>query len=143
MDTTDQQISYQVYDSGYRGACPRETVEPVTGINVISKEFPQVTHIRNEGKRTHSQESRHKAEGMVVGASDIVLPGCPAFVCELKRKDKTKSRVSKEQIDYLEACAASGAFACIAYGHEEALRAFNDWRAVLIKSGYRGIESIE
>lgn len=120
--------SVKIYDSGYRGDCPVESLEQVTTIQYIRKICPTVVHIRNEGARSHRQAIRHRAEGMTKGASDIMIPGAPAFVCELKRADKTKSRVTKEQQAYLEQCAADGAFACVAYGHEQAIMAFQDWR---------------
>lgn len=84
-------------------------------------------HPRNEGKRTYNQTTKQKSEGLTKGASDIIIPGKPAFVCELKRKDKTKSRVEPEQIDYLAASIDLGAFGCIAYGHASAIEAFHEW----------------
>lgn len=85
-------------------------------------------HPRNEGKRHHVQVAREKAEGMTPGASDIIIPGAPSFVCELKRKDHTKSRWQAEQEEYLQACRQAGAFVCVALGWEAALEAFNNWR---------------
>lgn len=119
----------KIFDSGYRGECPRESAEQVTAVAYMRKHCPTVVHIRNEGARSFNQAARQQAEGMTKGASDIVIPGSPAFVCELKRKDKTKSRLSKEQKSYLEQCEATGAFACVAYGHEQAIEAFKQWLA--------------
>ena len=84
-------------------------------------------HPRNEGKRTHLQAAKEKSEGMATGATDIVIPGRPAFVCELKRRDHTKSKLADEQLAYLRAAAASGAYACIALGVDAAWDALNDW----------------
>lgn len=119
--------SVKIYDGGYRGECPLESLEQITVVQYIRKRKPTVVHIRNEGVRTARQAIRHRAEGMTKGASDIVIPGSPAFVCELKRADRTKSRIGKDQMRYLEQCATDGAFACIAYGHEQAIKAFHDW----------------
>jgi len=116
-----------VYGGEYRGACPVESAEQITVINYIRGICPNVIHPRNEGKRTYNQTTKQKAEGLTTGASDIIIPGKPAFVCELKRKDRTKSRVEPEQIDYLAASMELGAFSCIAYGHESALEAFHEW----------------
>ena len=99
--------------------------------NVLRREYPEIgkiaLHIRNEGKRTVQQAIRQKAEGMVSGASDIIIPGCPAFVCELKRADHTQSRWQDGQIEYLEACKNNGAFVCVALGHKAALEALKVW----------------
>lgn len=84
-------------------------------------------HVRNEGKKHRNQYAKEQAEGLTAGASDIQIPGCPAFVCELKRKDKTKSRLSKDQKEYLKTAHSLGAFTCVAYGWEQAWEAFEDW----------------
>lgn len=126
-DTTGQKILIPVYGGEYRGKCPLESAEQVTAINYIRGRCPNVIHPRNEGKRHHNQTTKQKAEGLTKGASDIIIPGSPAFVCELKRKDKTKSRVEPEQVDYLAESIKLGAFCCIAYGHEAAIEAFKEW----------------
>lgn len=119
-------------DMDYRSKkCPTETAEQITFFNVLRREYPEIgkiaLHIRNEGKRTVQQAIRQKAEGMVSGASDIIIPGCPAFVCELKRADHTQSRWQDGQVEYLEACKNNGAFVCVALGHKAALEALKVW----------------
>jgi hypothetical protein len=71
---------------------------------------------------------QQKAEGMVAGAADIIIPGDPTFVCELKRQDHTKSVWQPNQIDFLEECHGSGAFVCVALGYEAALEAVDEWK---------------
>lgn len=119
-------------DLNYRGDCPQEALEQVTFFNRIRKQHPETLgvialHPRNEGRRHHSQVSREKSEGMTTGASDIIIPGCPAFVCELKRRDHTKSTITDDQLNYLRAAQAAGAFACIALGADAATAALNEW----------------
>ncbi len=116
-----------MYGGEYRGKCPVESAEQITVINYIRDICPNVIHPRNEGKRTYNQTTKQKAEGLTVGASDIIIPGNPAFVCELKRKDRTKSRVEPDQVDYLRESLQLGSFGCIAYGHEAAIEAFKEW----------------
>lgn len=65
---------------------------------------------------------------MSTGATDIVIPGRPAFVCELKRRDHTKSVIADAQLDYMRAAQAAGAYVCIALGVDAAWEAFQDWR---------------
>lgn len=75
------------------------------------------------------QSAKEKSEGMTTGASDIIIPGAPSFVCELKRRDITKSKIGKEQLAYLLAAKEAGAHVCIALGVDAAWQAFIEWRA--------------
>ena len=124
-----------VYGSqSFRGDCPSEVAEQMTFFNQVRKIphlAPIAMHIRNEGKRTHNQVARQKAEGMVTGAADIIIPGAPAFVCELKRRDHTKSRFQKGQLEYLQAAHHMGAFVCVALGHEAATDALKKWLTII------------
>jgi hypothetical protein len=119
----------KVYDSGFRGKCPLEAAEQATFFNRIRREYPDTygkiaTHIKNEGRRTPQQIQKDRAQGLTKGASDIIIPCSPAFVCELKRKDRTKSTVYDEQIEYLKAAHDLGGFSCLAFGVDEAWEAF-------------------
>jgi hypothetical protein len=119
-------------DMDYRGECPSETLEQVTFFARLRTNWPDswgriAVHIRNEGQRTYMQAARQKAEGMTKGASDVMIPGSPAFVCEIKRRDHTKSRFQDGQEEYLIAAQKLGAFVCIALGADAATEAFNDY----------------
>lgn len=133
MNLIDQ--PFKIYgNAGYRGACPTEALEQITFFNRIRAQHPKswgliATHIRNEGKRNVRQAARQKAEGLTSGASDIIIPGRVTFICEMKRRDHTKSKWQPAQIDYLTAAADAGAFACVALGCDAAWEAFGDWIA--------------
>ena len=121
-------------DTSYRGDCPTETAEQIAFFNIIRRDYPGVgstaIHPKNEEKRKGKdfyKLKKDKALGLTPGASDIIIPGSPSFVCEMKRKDHTKSKWQKDQLLYLEACKDSGAFVCVAFGYEAALEAFNEW----------------
>ena len=119
-------------DPKWRGDCPQESVEQVTFFARLRRQYPDTygrlaIHPRNEGKRTHYQTARQKAEGMTPGASDIVIPGAPAFVCEMKRRDRTQSQWQEGQAEYLQAAQNAGAFVCVALGCDAAWEAFNEW----------------
>lgn len=120
-------------DIDYRNKkCPTETAEQITFFNWLRREYPDsygliAIHIRNEGKRTIHQAIREKAEGMVSGAADIVIPGCPTFICELKRIDHTLCKWQEGQQEYLQAAKNNGAFVCVALGHKAAMEAFKEW----------------
>lgn len=64
--------------------------------------------------------------GMVKGASDIIIAGCPSLLIEMKSKNKS-SKVSPDQVEYLLNAQALGSAVCIAYGWEAALQAVGDW----------------
>lgn len=124
-------------DQKWRGRCPKEELEQVTFFNRLRREYPDTygliaLHPRNEQQLRGSQHRilmQQKAEGMTPGASDIVIPGSPAFVCEMKRKDHTLSSWQDGQVEYLAAAQAAGAFACVALGWEAAWTAFMEWKA--------------
>lgn len=120
-------------DVTYRGDCPKEAFEQASFFARLRREYPNTwgrlgLHIRNEGRRTVTQMRRIKAEGgFVAGASDIVIPGNPTFVCEMKRRDITQSKWEPGQQDYLRAASDAGAFTCVALGAEAAWEAFQKW----------------
>lgn len=122
-------------DTKYRGKCPSEGMEQMSFFNRIRREFPTsygliALHPRNEGLKIGGQLAaviKHKAEGMTKGAADIIVPGCPTFICEMKRQDHSQSKWQDGQREYLEASQEAGAFACVALGASAAWDAFNHW----------------
>ena len=116
--------------------CPVEDAELVTFINQIKKLYPEsfgklILHIPNEGKRKAHEVANLKKKGALnTGASDIIIPGNPSLVMEMKRHDHTLSEWQHGQIEYLEASKAAGCFVCVCLGWEAAMMAFNDWRAL-------------
>lgn len=119
----------------YRGPCPKESAEQITFFSALRREYPDTLgkiaiHPRNEGQRHRNEVIRHKAEGMVTGASDVVIPGAPAFVCEIKRMDHTQSRWEDGQQEYLEAAQEAGAFVCVALGWQAAMEAVQEWASL-------------
>ena len=118
----------------YRGACPKEALEQVTFFARLRREYPDTLgviafHVRNEGKRNHLEAATHKAEGMTTGAPDILIPGAPAFVCELKRRDHTQSELRAAQLTYLRAAQDAGCFVCVALGVDAAWEALHEYMA--------------
>lgn len=128
-------------DKTFRGACSIEDVEQMTFFNKLRREYPDsygliALHPKNEAKLIGGQFralSKDKAMGMAPGASDIIIPGAPAFVVEMKRRDHTKSSWQPGQIEYLEAAMKAGAFVAVALGWEAAWDAFCDWKNLQIK----------
>lgn len=119
-------------DISYRGECPSESLEQVTFFNRLRREYPDTwgkiaLHPRNEGQRNFRQVAHQKAEGMVSGASDVIICGSPTFVCEIKRRDHTKSTWQPDQIEFLLQARAAGSFVCVALGADAASEAFRDY----------------
>lgn len=123
-------------DINYRSnICPKETAEQCTFIARVRAAYPEsigkiIFHARNEGlliNRQFSGINKHKAMGMVTGCPDIHIPGNPSMCMEIKRRDRTLSQISDEQIEYLLTAKNNGAFTCIALGCDAAMEAFNEW----------------
>jgi hypothetical protein len=123
-------------DVDFRGKCALESVEQVTFFNRLRAQYPDTwgalaIHARNEQQLRGGQfgsMAKQKAEGMVSGASDIIIPARVTLVIELKRRDRTKSAWQAGQVTYLTAAHQAGAFACVALGCDAAWEAFNQWR---------------
>jgi hypothetical protein len=124
-------------DLKFRGPCPYESNEQVTFFNVLRRDYPELgaiaIHPRNEGNKTHQQVMREKSEGMTPGASDIIIPGAPCFVCELKRQNHAKCHWEPKQQEYLLAAQSQGAFVCVALGYKAALEAVKEWLKLVNK----------
>lgn len=123
-------------DLDFRGDCPPEDAHLVTFFNQINKKYPGTYHLiafhpKNEGKKTYLQAQADKSKGQKAGVSDIIVVGNPALVIELKRMDHTKSKFEDGQLQFLEMAHNAGAMVCLAFGHEAALQAFEDWRKIV------------
>lgn len=122
-------------NTDFRGECAKEDDELITFFNQLKMHYPELAtiaiHPDNEGLvlgAAHNAHIRQKAKGAIRnGAADIIIVGCPAFVCEMKRQDHTKSRWQDGQLEFLEASQKQGAFVCVALGYVAALEALKDW----------------
>ena len=122
-------------DMSFRGDCAKEDLELITFFNQLRIKYPKLAkvaiHPDNEGLvfgTGFNNHTRQKAKGAIRnGAADIIIVGCPSFVCEIKRKDHTKSRWQDGQLDFLQTSQELGAFVCVALGYEAALEAVNNW----------------
>ena len=93
---------------------------------MMSGKWPELTlmyHIPNEGKRSHKTGARMKAEGLKSGVPDICLPvargGHHGLYIELKRVKN--SRVTVDQMLWLESLARQGYVAAVCRGADEAI----------------------
>lgn len=121
-----------------------EAYHMITFFNSLRIKFPKsygaiAVHIRNESQRTAQQAARHKMEGLVKGCADIIIPGNPSFVCEMKSRSP-KAKITDKQINYLLAAQNNGSFVCVALGHEAAWEAFNEWRKLNDENKHKDTE---
>ncbi len=108
--------------------CPPESLEQVTFFNYIRELEPLAFHCKNDGKKSHAQAARQKAEGLTKGVPDIMIPHSTPFLCELKRADHTRSKWQPGQIEYLTQAQIDGCFVCVALGHTAAIEAYQEWK---------------
>ena len=115
----------------FRGDCPKEDAELATFFNQLRKTYPEVArrawHTENEGKKHFAQAASSKLKGELSGVSDIVIAGTPTFICEMKRRDHTKSSWQAGQIPFLSSCHEAGCFVCVALSWEGAMEAVFDY----------------
>jgi hypothetical protein len=134
-------LMIRIYDSGYRGECPSEMVEQINSMGWLEKNhsdrWPLVFHYPAETKAKPQYMAIRRKLGVKSGIADIIDFGAVRGAFELKRRDKTKSKVSKDQIEFLEAVDASGGFAAICYSHEQFLLAYSDYLAIVNSTSAR------
>lgn len=121
----------RTYDSGYRGDCRTERCEQIDAISWLAFNFPErfplIFHCPGETKASPQHMQMRAKEGVKAGVPDIIDLGATVGLFELKRKDKSKSRVSTEQKNILSSAADSGHFSAVCYGFEEFKRAYADF----------------
>lgn len=109
---------------------PSESIEQITFFNQLRKHYPELSkiaiHIKNEGKKSIGEAMKDKAEGLVSGAPDIMIPGSPTLMIEMKKQSKS-ARVSQNQKDYMNNAVANGAMCFVCYGWEMAWVALEKW----------------
>lgn len=122
----------RIYDSGYRGACRTERCEQIDAMSWQEFNYPDRAplcfHPANESRGTAAHHQLRRKEGVKAGVSDIIdLSGSVPGVFEMKRRDRTKSKLSGVQKDFLEASAARGHFVAICYGADQFALAYADY----------------
>lgn len=133
-------------DVNYRGECKAEDADLASFFAWVRKEYPQyrsfVFHAETEfnptGPASYAYHAKSKAKGRLDGIADIIcLPiskGAPAFMCELKRKDISKSLANKKRKEHFEiqllllkSQKIAGNIAIVALGLEAAKAAFKSY----------------
>ncbi len=120
-----------VFDSGYRGPCPKEEIDQMAYGLWMEYRFPEVNffHVPNETSTKSGVQLIIKRQKMGVksGVHDNIILhrgiAWPYGSLELKRRDKTKCKVSTNQWKFGEYVVKDGGFAGIAYGIDELKKA--------------------
>jgi len=125
----------KIYDSGLRGDCPVEHIEQINAVSWFRYHYPQYRylffHPVNEGNIPVHYRAKLNKCGMLPGMSDCVLLVSTDLhgyaLIELKRQNRTKSKISEDQKRVLNAAFEAGAFAAVAYGAEQFKLAIADY----------------
>lgn len=128
----------RIYGSGYRGDCRQEWAEQIDAMGWLEfnhpDRWPLCFHVPNEIKAGPQYMQKRQKMGVKSGVSDIIDFGLIRGAFELKRLDKSKCSVSKEQRTFLQAVADSGGFAAIVYGFEQFKLAYADYLAFVAEN---------
>lgn len=121
----------RIYDSGYRGDCRNERAEQIDSISWLAFNFPErfplIFHCPGETKASPQHMQMRAKEGVKAGPPDIIDLGGIVGLFEMKRLDRTKSKLSKDQKTFLQAGDDTGHFAAIVYGFEQFKLAYADY----------------
>lgn len=123
-------------DVNYRGASEAEDGDLIEFFNGLKYDYPVISriaiHTKNEGKRDTQEKQREakrdKMKGALLrGTVDVIIPGGPAFIMELKRKNYLHSKIDDDQILYMQRSKRAGAFVCVCLGYDAAFKALDEW----------------
>ena len=98
----------RTYDSGFRGKCRTERAEQIDCMSWLLYNYPDhyrlIFHCPGETAGTKMHYAMRAKEGVKSGVPDIIHIGGTdvwrAGLFELKRLDRTKSRLSDEQREF-------------------------------------------
>lgn len=121
----------RIYDSGYRGDCRSERMEQIDAISWLAfnypERFPLIFHCPGETKAKAQHMQMRAKEGVKAGVPDIIDLDGVVGLFEMKRLDRTKSKVSGDQKDFMNSSSGAGHFSAICYGFEQFKLAYADY----------------
>ena len=131
-------MTVKIYDSGFRGNCDVEDQDQVNLTSWFDYQYPHYSrlyfHVVNENMLPVQGRVKAKKKGLRKGVSDsfiMVKRGkYSALVIELKRKDKTKSRLLPDQDEFLLEMDEQGFYCAVCYGFEEAVKCVKEYLAI-------------
>lgn len=124
---------FEFYDGpvGPKGSSRKEHLEQVDAVARTRYRFPEMVffHPVNEGNIPVQYRSKLTEAGMLKGITDFVIlkpsRGFHGALIEMKRANKSDSKVSPEQVEIMRQCRAEGYFTALTFGAE------SYWKALL------------
>lgn len=126
----------RIYDSGHRGPCRIERCEQIDCMSWLERNHPDryglIWHTPGETKGKPQHMQMRAKEGVKPGVPDIIDANGPIIgFFELKRLDRTKSRLSKPQREFLGRADARGHFVAVCYGFEQFKVAYAQFLSII------------
>jgi len=115
---------YEFYDgpTGPQGSSRSEHLEVIDAVSDTRFRFPDVIlfHVPNEGAIPPQYRDKLIQMGLLGGVSDLILlkpsRGYHGALIEMKRTNKSDSRVSPEQVKFLKWGRSEGYFTAVTFG---------------------------
>ncbi len=125
----------KTYEVKYRGKCPKEDTDLINLVAWFNYQYPHLSpllvHVVNESQLPVQARVMLKKKGLKKGFPDLMLliknKEYSGLMLELKRRDKTKSRTSKEQENYSVELSDQGFSSTFCYGLEQAKKCIQDY----------------
>lgn len=128
-------MTVKTYNSTFRGNCDVEDQDQINFTSWFDYQYPHFSplyfHVVNESMLPVQGRVKAKKKGLKKGVSDIIIllkrGEYSGLIIELKRRDKSKSRVTKEQMDFLYEVDEQGFFCAVCYGFEQAKKCVQEY----------------
>jgi hypothetical protein len=128
----------KVYEEKYRGDCPLEDTDLVNFVAWFDYNYPHLKclliHVPNESKMPVQGRVKLRDKGLRKGVPDLMFLHPRAdyhgLMIEMKRKDKSKCKVSKEQSMYADELTSEGYYHAFTYGLDQVKKCMKDYLAL-------------
>lgn len=131
-------MTIKIYDSKFKGNCDVEDQDQINFTSWFDYQFPHYSplyfHVVNESMMAVQGRVKAKKKGLKKGVSDIMIllkrGEYSGLIIELKRKNKSKSKVSTEQMDFLHEVDEQGFYCAVCYGFEQAQKCVKEYLTI-------------
>ena len=125
----------KTYETKHRGACALEDTDLINIVSWFDYQLPHLSplliHVPNESDMPVQGRVKAKKKGVRKGVPDLMLlkgnSKYSGLMLELKRQDRTKSKVSVEQDAYAQELSEQGFFCAFCYGFDEAKKCIEEY----------------
>ena len=131
-------MTVKIYNSGFRGNCDVEDQDQINFTSWFDYQYPHYSplyfHVVNESMMSVQGRVKAKRKGLKKGVSDIIIllkrGKFSGLIIELKRKDSTKNKASKEQLEFLDEVDEQDFYCAICYGLDEAKKCVQEYLTI-------------